>query len=117
MTSHKSQVKAVRAAFRAGVTPPLIASVIRQDITHGRSFCCLKRPFDAEAGVDVGVGVLPYVLLLVIAAVILPGFLISQLHGKQATDSNWLVVPLQFSNWCATNIRRGRPIRTRRPTR
>jgi hypothetical protein len=34
----------------------LSKSAIRKDMTHGRSFYCLKRPFDAEAGVEVGVG-------------------------------------------------------------
>jgi len=33
--------------------------------------------------------VLPYVLSALIAAVVVPGFLISQLHGKPATVSNW----------------------------
>jgi hypothetical protein len=33
--------------------------------------------------------VLPYVLSALIAAIVLPGFLISQLHGKPATASNW----------------------------
>jgi branched-subunit amino acid transport protein len=33
--------------------------------------------------------VLPYVLSALIAAIVLPGFLMSQLHGKPATVSNW----------------------------
>jgi branched-subunit amino acid transport protein len=32
---------------------------------------------------------LPYVLSALIAAIVLPAFLITQLHGKPATVSNW----------------------------
>jgi hypothetical protein len=33
--------------------------------------------------------VLPYTLSALIAAIVVPGLLISQLHGKPATVSNW----------------------------
>jgi hypothetical protein len=33
--------------------------------------------------------VLAYVLSALIAAIVVPGFLLSQLHGKPATVSNW----------------------------
>ena len=33
--------------------------------------------------------VLPYVLSALIAAIVVPGYLMSQLHGKPAAVSNW----------------------------
>ena len=47
--------------------------------------------------------VLPYVLTALIAAIVVPGFLSSQLHGSQPSGAlNGAERAVGVSNWCAT---------------